>query len=185
MSFEEEHIDKIIKSNLDDLKIIPDDSSWDNLEKILLKSKSNSIRNKIGIVSVIILILGFFIVWSFNHTNSKSILNKKNIDSVGNMQLFETDSVTIDKSTTTDKSKNNKSSVYQNQKTIELELTGPTEQDSVDKENENAVISLDTTHPKAVPAEKIVVKKVIKKPMYIVQQDTIFKVDTLSRKKKR
>jgi len=185
MSFEEEHIDKIIKSNLDDLEIIPDDSSWDNLEKILLKGKSNSIRNKIGIVSVIILMLGFFIVWSFNHTNSKSVLNKKNIDSVGNMQLIEPDSVTIDKSTTTDKSRNNKSSVYQNQKTIELELTGPIVQDSVDKINENAVIAVDTANPKAIPVQNVVIKRVIKKPMYVVQQDTIFKVDTLSKKKKR
>jgi len=185
MSFEEEHIDKIIKSNLDDLKIIPDDSSWENLEKILLKSKSNSIRNKIGIVSVITLILGFFIIWSFNHTSSKSILNKKNIDSVGNLQLIDPDSVVIDESATTDKSKNNKSVVYQNQKTIELELTSPIVQDSVDKENANNIVVVDTAHPKAVTVQNVVIKRVIKKPVYVVRQDTIIKVDTLSKKKKR
>ena len=184
MSFEEEHIDKIIKSNMDNLEIIPDEKSWDNLEKILLKNKSNSIRNKIGFISII-LIFGLLIAWIFNHKNAKSESNKKNIDSIAYLKRSKPDLVAIDVSATAAKSKKCKSVVDQNQKTIELQLPNQIVQDSVDKINANEVIVVDTAHSKSVPAKNVVVKKVIKKPVYVVQQDTIFKVDTLSKKKKR
>lgn len=185
MSFEKEHIDKIIKSKMDNLEIVPDDILWNNLEKTLLKNKTNAIRTKI--VGAGVLVVGLCVAWFLYHAHSKEELKNKQNDLVDSIQQqVKSDSIVIHKSTLAVKS-NNKSLVEQNQNSDELESASQPVQDSVDKVKVivNTSIAVDTVPQKAPPAEKVVVKKVIKKPVYVVQQDTIFKVDTLSKKKKR
>ncbi len=193
MSFDEKHIDKSIKSKMDNVKIAPPSEVWGNIEGALLKNKIIVRRNKIigtaATVVTTVVVATLLIIFLSADKKNKIKPYRQEIHTADSIIISDTTTRTsITSNTTVSKQENTskqKNAIQNNRsvgkiKTIDnndFVATAPVE-------TVNTPVQADTSTVKTAPAEKVVVKKVIKKPVYIVQQDTIYKVDTLSKKKK-
>lgn len=185
MSFEEEHIGKSIKSKMDNFEIVPPEDVWDNIEGVLLKNKAIVIRNRIigAIATTVVVASLLYLFFGFNKKNAVK-KDEPEIQSSSSVNVSDTAISNTDFSV--QGSTNKKGNVIQQTNSGDsIELKDEKKIDTVVQiATENVKLNPDTIPQNIPPAEKVVVKKVIKKPVYIVKQDTIFKVDTLSKKKK-
>lgn len=184
MSFEEKHIGKSIKSKMDNFEIIPPEGVWDNIEGVLLKNKAIVMRNRIiGAMVTIVLVSLLYAFFNFNKKNAVK-QDKQEIQSADSINMSDT--IISNAAFLVQGNMSKKENfVQQNNVVDKIELKDKNKIDTaVQTETANVKLIVDTIVEKKLPAEKVVVKKVIKKPVYIVQQDTIYKVDTLSKKKK-
>ena len=185
MSFEENHIGKSIKSKMDNFEIVPPEDVWDNIESALLKNKAIIRRNRIigatGIVIVLALMVYTFLRF---YKNAPKQEGKEMHPAT---KIHSSDSVLSNTDHSAEGNMNKKESFIQQKNSVnEIESKDENKIDTVfQTETANLMLHADTIPQNTTPAEKVVIKKVIKKPVYIVQQDTIYKVDTLSKKKKR
>ena len=185
MSFEEKYIGKSIKSKMDNFEIVPPEDVWNNIESVLLKNQAIVRRNRIiGAVVTIVLVSLLCIFFNFNKNNSVQQDVPENQSSPSSVNITDT---VISKTGSSAQGGIHKkeNSSQQNNSVDKIELKDEKNMDTaVLIEPATVKLNPDTIPQHTPPAEKVVVKKIIKKPVYIVQQDTIYKVDTLSKKKK-
>lgn len=185
MSFEEKYIGKSIKSKMDNFEIVPPEDVWNNIEGVLLKNQAIVRRNKIiGAVVAVVLVSVLCLFFNFNKKNSVQKNVPENQPSPSSVNI--TDTAISTTGTSAQGGLHKRENIRQQNNSIDkIELIDEKNMDTaVQIEPATVKLNTDTIPQHTPPAEKVVVKKVIKKPVYIVQQDTIYKVDTLSKKKK-
>jgi hypothetical protein len=189
MSFEEEHIDKVIKSKMDNFEIVPPEELWDNIEGALLKNKTIVKRNRIIAAVAAIVIVALLVVFLEFNKKNQTKQDEPKIQSADSTNIFDTTTFAVKISDTTSSIRDNtaKKEIMIQKKSSVNKIESKEQNDFLTTnliEPANTAIMVDTIPEKIIPVEKVVVKKVIKKPVYVVQQDTIYKIDTLSKKKK-
>jgi hypothetical protein len=175
---------------MDNFEIVPPESVWDNIEGVLLKNKAIVRRNRIigAAVATIVLVSLLYMFFNFNKKNEVKPGEPEIQSSPSSVNIYDTViSNTANAGSSVQGSTNKGHVIQQNNSGNNIELKDKNKIDTaVLVEKANIKLNTDTIPQNTPPAEKekVVVKKIIKKPVYIVQQDTIYKVDTLSKKKK-
>ncbi len=187
MNSDKRNIDKIIKVKIENHEMIPDDALWESIEaSIIYKNKSRGIYKGLIIAAVCITLIVLF--YTFRNTEKASSDTAPETDPVKQQMHYSPAGETIPQ--TDIKESQSESSyiskdVLINHSTINDSLqTGITiSNDSLIPHAKEMVVSTDTSAFISTPIKNIVTKKVIKKPLYVIQQDTIYKIDTLKRRK--
>lgn len=196
MSSKENTFDKIIKSKMEGYEILPEEDFWNSIESAV--SRKRKIYRLVKVISVaFIVVIGSYFLYKKTVSNSSSSSNEVNEGSlvapIKDQVNFETQSKNASQSNQTHQI--DQSQEYLSKQQImhrEEQLDSTSINRNVSQEEsfkEGAFVHTlgnpDSLNIQSTPIEKAVPKKVVKKPVYIVQQDTIFKVDTLKVKKKK
>ncbi len=196
MSSKENTFDRIIKSKMEGYEILPEEDFWNSIESAV--SRKRKIYRFVKVISVVfIVIIGSYFLYKKTVSNSSSSSNEVN---EGTLVVPSKDQGNVESQSKIVSQSNQVYQVDQSQEYLSKQQIMHREE-QLDSTSINKNVSLkesfkegtfvntlgnpDSLHIHSTPVEKQVPKKVVKKPVYIVQQDTIFKVDTLKVKKKK
>lgn len=185
MNSDKNKIDKLIKAKIGDHEMMPDAGLWNLIEPALItKNKFGYIYKGITLLAVVIVSTCIFYLYS--DTDKVQSSNPVKVDSFKQQATYLTDSIT-------NEHKINESSAasYISKEAVincslkndSLKAIAQQPHDSVIQPVTEIVVSKDTSAFVSVPIQNKVVKKVVKKPIYVIQQDTIYKIDSLKRRR--
>lgn len=189
MNSKENPFDKIMKSKMENYEVLPDEDFWDNIESTMVRKKNMFYIRGILLISSIILI-AFFVFKRYSATDAvKSEAPEKTIKSTTMPEGALEKSSEDQQSLAVPVNKKNKfaevASAQAEISTIDSIKNVPAMEGNKDYSSINAVTVADTVNTKTLATQNNMPKKVVKKPVYIIKQDTIYKVDTLKTKKKK
>lgn len=196
MSSEENTFDKIIKSKMEGYEILPEEDFWNSIESAVARKRK--IYRLVKVISVaFIVVIGSYFLYKKKVSNSSPVSNQVNEGTLvvpskdqGNVesQLKGVSQLNQTKQVDQSQEYSSKQQIIQREEQLDsTSINRSARQEESLKEGAfvHTLSNPDSLHTPSTPVEKTVPKKVVKKPVYIVQQDTIFKVDTLKVKKKK
>lgn len=192
MNSKENPFDKAMKSKMENYEVLPDENFWDNIESTMVRKKNMFYIRIILLICSIILIafLGFKKYSTADavkseepeKTTTPAALPEGAVDGGSGAQQNQTAPVN-------QKYKSESSGVLSTQpittNAVDSIKNVSVTEGNEDHANTTAAAVADTTNVKASVTTTNTPKKVVKKPVYIIKQDTIYKVDTLKTKKKK
>lgn len=200
MNSKENQFEKIIKSQMENYEVVPEEDFWNTIELTIVRKQR--IRNLVKGVSISFIVILISVFAYRKITSAASIksepVNETIIESSSSVSGDQTHKETESKPQMNhaEDQKNSKNGGENSLLKEQVTTTSTTASDSVSNalttqqtiNNKSFTGSSDTIHSsntKAAVPENVIPKKVVKKPVYIIQQDTIYKVDTLKVKKKK
>jgi|GEM_PF-5138090 len=186
MNSDKKNIDKIIKAKIGDHEMLPDDDSWNSIEASL--AKKNKFRNIYpGIVVVAVCIVSLLLFYKYNDKEQAPSSDLIKADSIQHQTNYLPDNRIKQKEHL--KEMNAPSCILKDQiinhtiKNDSLQEKVLLSRDSLTQPVKEIAVIKDTSAVISAPIKNTVHKKIVKKPVYIIQQDTIYKIDTLKRKR--
>ena len=205
MSSKENTFDKIIKSKMEDYEILPDEDFWNNIESAVSRRRGAYRLVKITSVALIVVIASYFLykrvvsISSSNSTKQNEVnegsslmpgfdIHKENGDPQSKNvcePLSKTSTLSQREETQEYLSKQQVIQRKEQLDSISTNKISIQEQDFKEETFGSSLNNPDSLKAKSTSIENAVPKKVVKKPVYIIRQDTIYKIDTLKVKKRK
>ncbi len=192
MNSKENPFDKIMKSKMENYEVLPDEDFWGNIESTMVRKK-NMFYIRIVLLICSIMLIAFFVFKRYStadtvkpeeleKTTSPAALPEGTGENGSGAQQNQALPVN-------QKSQRESAEILSKQAII-TNLVDSIKNVSVTEENKEnlstqAAVVADTTNVKISAPTNNTPKKVVKKPVYIIKQDTIYKVDTLKTKRKK
>lgn len=184
MNSDKNNIDKLIKTKVGDHEMMPDDDVWNSIEaSILLKNKYKYIYKGITITGVVAIVSMCIFYLCTKKDNPQSNIQE---DSIRAQPTYSAGNIVVKQQL----SEPNAASYISKNEIINHSLVNDSLQvaaqqplDSLIQPATAIVVNNDTSTFVSVPIQSKIVKKVVKKPLYVIQQDTIYKIDSLKRRK--
>jgi len=186
MNSDKNNIDKFIKAKIEHQEMMPDVDLWNSIEASLItKNKFGYIYKGITVLAVAIICTGIF--YLYTNTKKSEPNSSIQIDPIKEEILSPTDNKNAlqkQLSEPNPASYISKESIINHSKNSDsIQTAAGYSRDSIIHPATAIEVSKDTSAFISVPIEKKVVKKVVKKPVYVIQQDTIYKIDSLKRRR--
>lgn len=191
MNSMENKFDKIMKTKMESYEVLPDEDFWDNIESTMVR-KRNMFYIRIVLLICSIILIAFF---AFKRYSTADTIKPEELEKTTNPTALpegtgENSSGAQQNQALPVKQKSQRESAeILSTQAITTNAVDSIKNISVTEENkENSsthAVVVDTTNVKVSTPTNNTPKKVVKKPVYIIKQDTIYKVDTLKTKKKK
>lgn len=191
-------IDKLIKERIGDHEMMPDDDLWNSIEASVAGRSSYRYIYKCILIAAVVGVVCMGIFKLITHTDttqstSTELTSQIIADTIekqtGNSSDYKSTEQQAPESNTASHVSSTASQVSKEEviknplKNDPLQAVPQQPLDTVTQPEKALTVNNDTSTFISIPEKKTVVKKVVKKPVYIIQQDTIYKIDSLKRRK--